>query len=163
MQRRDFYFSLVLIALGGGVIVESLRMPRESGYGTFAAPGLVPGILGAVLAFFGLLLLIRAARAGGWRRESAAPADPDDKTTVGALAITVGLIVVYAVVLVGSVPFWLASFLFLFAFVVYFEWQPAAPPKQRARALGTAFAQAAAVAFAVTYLFENIFRVNLPG
>lgn len=161
MEKRDFLFSLFLLALGTGVVIESVRMPRmeQFGYGPYAAPGVVPGIIGAGLALFGLLLLIRTIRV---RKSEAAP-ERASAEQIRTLAVTLGLIVVYAVVLVGSIPFGLATFLFLFAFIGYFEWKPGAPVKLRTRRLGTALAQAIVVALAVTFLFERVFRVNLPG
>ncbi|MEX0741218.1 MAG: tripartite tricarboxylate transporter TctB family protein [Phycisphaeraceae bacterium] len=162
MQQRDFLFSLFLLALGTGVVVESLRMPRMErfGYGPYAAPGLVPGIIGGVLALLAILLLIRTIRD---RKMVSEPKPSTSREPVRALVVSLGLILIYAAVLVGSIPFGLATFIFLFAFIGYFEWQAEAPLKRRARHLGTAFAQAVIVAIAVTLLFERVFRVNLPG
>lgn len=166
MPRRDFLSSLILLTLGIFVVVESLRMPQmeASGYGPYAAPGVVPGIVGAALSFTAVLLLVRAARAGGWKLR----ADPVlNLTGIRAallnLGVALGLVLVYTVGLVGRIPFWLATFLFVFSFISFFEWQRPVPPVRRVRHLGTAFAQALLVAAAVTLLFERLFLIHLPG
>ncbi|HLS27706.1 MAG TPA: tripartite tricarboxylate transporter TctB family protein [Opitutales bacterium] len=165
MEKRDFYFSLFLLALGAGVVSESLRMPRMEafGYGPYAAPGLVPGLIGAAIAVCAILLLIRSIRARRSGSESPTSAEEESPIQIKALAVTLGLVVIYAVGLVGTVPFWLATFLFMFAFILYFEWKRSATRMRRIRSVATAFVQAVVTAAAVTLLFEQVFRVNLPG
>lgn len=166
MPRTDFLFSLFLIGLGVATLVESIRMPTmsEFGYGGYAAPGIVPGIVGVIIAFLGILLLVRAARAGGWHFNSGPGAAPGAiGRLVRGFGVALGLILLYAVVLVGSVPFWLATFLFVFAFIAFFEWVPGIPSALRYRRLGMALLQAVIVSISITFLFERIFLVQLPG
>lgn len=166
MPRRDFTAAIALIALGAFISIESIRMPRmeEFGLGAYAAPGVLPGFLGCVLAILGTAMLVRAARAGGWKLfPSARPAGRHalPPGTV-SLAITLVLVLIYSAVLVGLIPFWLATFLFVFAFVAFFEWEPGLTRARRIRALGIACALAIAAAVAVTWLFERMFRIHLP-
>ena len=69
MARADFLFSLVLIALGLFVTVESWRMPRlaELGIEPWSVPGLVPGLIGVILLALGAVLCGRSVRRGGHR------------------------------------------------------------------------------------------------
>jgi hypothetical protein len=69
MNKLDFISALVLMALGAGVVIESLRMPRleNLNINPDTVPGLVPGILGVVLFILGGVLLLRSILRGGWR------------------------------------------------------------------------------------------------
>ena len=66
----------------------------------------------------------------------------------------------YAGVLVGRMPFWLASSVFVFAFIALFEWPSSAG--RRARRLLEAAAIALGTVLAVMLVFERIFLVRLP-
>ena len=165
MVKADFVTGLVLLALGVAVVVESLRMPRfeHLNVNPYTVPGLVPGALGAVILVLGALLFVRAARAGGWRLGSGARAagwraDPG----VRRLLLAVGLCVGYAALLVGRLPFWLATFLFVTGFVALFEWPLAAGGSERRRRLGFALLFGALIAAVVTFVFQEIFLVRLP-
>lgn len=164
MDKRDLIFSPLLLALGIGVTVESFQMPRmqESGSGDFAAPGLVPGIIGIALAILAFLLLMRTIFGKKDATTEPTPVDPAErKRAFRSFVVTLGLTLIYALLMVGTLPFALATFLFLFAFISYFEWEPGSG-RRRVFRLTTAAAQAVVVAFAVTYLFEEIFKVTLP-
>jgi hypothetical protein len=164
MVRADFVTGLVLVALGIATVVESLRMPRfeHLNVNPYTVPGLVPGALGAVILLLGLVLFLRAARAGGWRpgggERWAWPSDPGVRRLLLALALCVA----YAAGLVGRLPFWLATFAFVAAFVALFEWPLAASARARTRRLIVAVLFAAAVAAVVTLVFQRVFLVRLP-
>jgi Tripartite tricarboxylate transporter TctB family len=166
MVKADFVTGLVLIALGIATVVVSLAMPRfaELKVEPYTAPGLVPGALGVVILVLGAALFVRAARAGGWRlMEPAAgpvPSSPDPGTRNLALAVV--LCLAYAAGLVGRVPFWLATFLFVAAFVAAFEWPLARTRAERLRRVAFAVVFAAVIAAAVTFVFQEIFLVRLP-
>ena len=166
MIKADFVTGLAFVALGLAALVESLRMPRfaELGVNPYTVPGIVPGLLGVVIAALGAVLALRAARAGGWRLgpDIAALALPHRSESVQRLALALVLTFGYAVGLIGRVPFWLASALFVFAFIALFEWRAARDAKGRARALAVAAAEAALVSAAVTLVFRYVFLVNLP-
>lgn len=165
MVRADLVTGLVLLALGLAVVVESLRMPRfeHLNINPYTVPGLVPGGLGAVILVLGAALFLRAARAGGWRLGSGAGpmswyADPG----VRRLLLAVGLCVGYAALLVGRLPFWLATFLFVAGFVALFEWPLGAGRSERMRRLAFALLFGALIAAVVTFVFQEIFLVRLP-
>jgi hypothetical protein len=166
MVKADFITGLVLIALGVATVVASLEMPRfaELEVNPYTAPGLVPGALGAVILTLGGALFLRAARAGGWRLMERHPgagpwwADPGKRR----LAIAVVLCLGYAAGLIGRVPFWLATFLFVASFVAVFEWRLAATAAERAGRLAFAFAFGALISAVVTLVFQEVFLVRLP-
>jgi putative tricarboxylic transport membrane protein len=68
--------------------------------------------------------------------------------------------VLYAGVLVGRVPFWLASALFVFAFTAAFEWNRG--PERRARRILEAALIGLGTGLAVTLVFEKLFLLRLP-
>ncbi len=164
MLKRDLFFSLCLVALGVATAVASIRMPRmeQFGYGPYAAPGVVPGVLGAALTVLALALFVRSVRALK-RGEEEAKEPAETPGAARSLAVVLALVVIYTVVLIGSIAFWLATALFVFAFIVWFEWKPSEAAKPRLLRIGTALLQAVLVAVAVTLLFEEVFKVALPG
>lgn len=166
MDRLDFVSAIVLIAFGIGVLVESLRMPSlaDRDINPYTVPGLVPGMLGIVLALCGLALLIRSTLRGGWRLglTGATARGFFAARPVHRTALALGLTLVYALGLFGTVPFWLATMAFVFGFVVLSEamarggWPPAAN-------LAIAAILAVAVGFGVNFVFQELFYVRLPG
>ena len=166
MVKADFVTGLMLIALGIATVVASLQMPRfaELDINPYTVPGLVPGALGVVILVLGGALFVRAARAGGWRLTERAPgrgaslSDPGTRNLALAIVLCLG----YAAGLVGRAPFWLATFLFVAAFVAAFEWPLARTQTERLRRLAFAVIFAAAASAAVTFVFQEIFLVRLP-
>ncbi len=192
MPRSDLPASLILILFGAVVIFESWRMPRfESIGGTiYSAPGLVPGILGAVIALLGGVMLMRylVNRGKQVAEEKPVPVseatldelvpEPDDRVASEDLMVTVGsglekpsnsrmlwtlgLGVVFAAGMVGRMPFWLATFLFVFAFIIVFERHNYRDRKSTLVGLFMAAGIAGITSFAVPFVFERVFLVNLP-
>ncbi|MGR3341785.1 MAG: tripartite tricarboxylate transporter TctB family protein [Paracoccaceae bacterium] len=166
--RADFWFGFGLTALGLVVTFESWRMPRlaELNVNPMTAPGLVPGMVGIVLTVLGAVLCARAARAGGWRMPNRASrdhgTDGDLARQTGRFFVALALSVGYAAGLVGSLPFWAATGIFVFLFVVIFEWRGTRSLASLVRAVFMAALLAVIVATAVTYVFEQVFLVRLP-
>jgi hypothetical protein len=163
MIRADFVAGLVFVVLGAAALVASLEMPRfeERAINPYTVPGLVPGALGVIILILGAVLFVRAARAGGWRAGAGAAAWHRDPG-LHRLALSVALCLGYAAGLVGRLPFWLATFLFVAGFVALFEWPLARDRKDRTRRLVFAVAFGALVAAAVSYVFSQVFLVRLP-
>jgi riboflavin transporter FmnP len=157
MIKADFVTGLIFVALGVAALVESLRMPRFEtlGINPYSVPGLVPGLLGAVIAGLGAALAVRAARRGGWRVTGFRLAGEANARLATAFVLTFG----YAAVLVGELPFWLATGLFVFLFITLFEWRASA---RKARVLVIAAVEAVLVAAVVTLVFRDLFLVTLP-
>jgi hypothetical protein len=119
------------------------RLERH-GAALYTAPGLVPGLLGLVLLVLGGLLALRSK--------------PSTEATAfrwGNTPLVLALCLGYALGLIGRVPFWLATFVFVTAFIAVFEY-----PVRRRMAFAPLYG--AATSFAVTYLFESVFLVRLP-
>jgi len=160
--RADLPFGLFWTALGLGILVESWRMDRleAQGINPYTAPGLVPGLLGAVLAVFGLALARRA-----WLGQ---PPAGDGEAQAGRaepwrVALALALCLGFGFGTLGSgLPFPLAAGLFLFLAVFLFE----LPDRRRegtvARGALLAAAVAAGATAAITFVFQELFLVRLP-
>jgi Tripartite tricarboxylate transporter TctB family len=137
---------VVWIAVGAAIVYASWTMDRLERHGAalYTAPGLVPGLLGLVLLVLGVVL---ALRRGGSSKSAA--------LTWGNTPLVLALCLGYAAGLVGRMPFWLATFVFVTAFIVLFEY-----PARRGMALAPVYG--AATSLVVTYLFETVFFVRLP-
>lgn len=157
--RADLVTASVLFALGVAIVVQAWQMPRfveQSGTG-LTAPGIVPGFYGLAIALLSVLLGARAIGRGGWAVRGAATGNAADRLQLG-MATVLGLI--YAGVMVGRVPFWLASALFVFAFVIAFEWDQG--PQGRARRVIEAALIGLGAGVAVMLVFERLFLLRLP-
>lgn len=159
MPRADFWTGIALVVLGIAALIACLDMPRfeERQINPYTAPGLVPGMIALVITLLGFFLTLRALKQGAVR----APLINLPRAG-GTLWMTLGLTLLYAAGLVGRLPFWLATGLFVFAFVALMEWRQDRTPTDRFRALAFAAVYAVAVAAVVTWVFQEIFLVRLP-
>ncbi len=164
MDRADFVTSVLLIALGLGALIESWRMPRleHLAINPYTVPGIVPGLLSAIILVLGTVLLVRSLRCGGWRMDFGAARDLLRDETARRLGLGLVLTFGYAVGLVGRVPYWLATVLFVFFFICLFEWTGALAPARRVKAVGMVLGQALVVATVVSAVFQYVFLVRLP-
>jgi hypothetical protein len=158
--RADLLSALFWLLLGGGIVAGALRMDRleQQGATLYTAPGLVPGLLGAAIALMGVLLAARSIARGALGER--APLWPGYN---GRLALSGVLMLAYAAGLVGhGMPFWLATWLFVAAYIAIFEWPMRTERKQRLRGVAMALLYGAATSFVVCYAFQEIFYVRLP-
>lgn len=166
MTKADLITGLVLIVFSLTVIEESWRMPRLENLGvkSMSVPGLVPGLLGAILLILGAVLTVRSLRRGGHHmgitRENFVRTLllPGNVRLIIAMVLCVG----YAGVAIGRMPYWLATGLFVFLFTAIFEWRRDADRKARVRALVAALLLAVAASGTVTWIFQKVFLVTLP-
>lgn len=151
--RADLVFAVVLTGFGGASLFESWRMPRleNLGINPLSAPGLTPGVISLVLVILGVMLLVRSRGAFTGRRGEA-------EGGWGRLIIALALCLAFALGLLGHLPFPAATAIFVFVFVLVFTLRRTAP----VRAIIMAAALAVATAAAVTFLFQEIFLVQLP-
>jgi len=160
-RAADIGVAIILLAIGIALFTGGLTMDRLENRRIHPAsfPGLVPMILGAVMAGMSLLLLIGQLRAGNARATGEGDFSRDELLKLAAVG---GLCLFYAIVLVGNVHFWLASSLFIFAFTALFEPAGPLPARSRAIRLGLIALFAIAMGGAISVLFERAFLVRLP-
>lgn len=175
--RADLVAAALWITFGAAVATGAWRMDRleRLNINPYEAPGLVPGLLGALITLLGLALAVRALRRGGLTGDgdgaaSAAAAEKDPKSQARAaedlrhMAAVFGLSLLYALGLVGTgLPFWLATGVFVTAFVGLLDRKRQALLGRsttaqwvRAAVYGTAWSAI------VTLSFQYIFLVRLP-
>lgn len=199
MAKADFLTSLVFFVLGLYMIVEGLGMPGAGGFiEEGGEPGRVPVLLGGIVAFFAIVLLVRSVFRHGHRLLEKGSEDNVDysgyvRSAVAALGCSLYAVGLLNIMIAGwDLPYELATAVFLFLFIVGFEWQDARelgaarwewlqrrwPSAAGALASGlaplgrdrgpyvwlivTALLQTVIVTWAVSYLFEKQFYVLLP-
>lgn len=164
MRSADLLTGAVLLLLGLVVVYLSWTMPRLENRGIHPAtvPGLVPGVLGGALTLMGGILVSRSLAAlrdaAGWRGFVAAVTSPE----AGRALAMIALALAYPLGLVGTLPFWLATAIFVFAFILLFQRVLTDAPKPLARLAVVAAAQAVIVGVIVVLVFERGFLVRLP-
>lgn len=178
MQKADRWTGVLVALLGLGVTFEAWRMPRFTEFGTqiWSAPGIVPGLIGIALAVMGVLLALRsprpaaAAAAAGTQhadvlaeaQRGAGRADETRASRTG-VALAFGLCMAFAAGLVGRIPFELATFVFVAAFILIFDARDRrGAPRRRVLRAGAAVAVAAVAAVAISTVFRDVFFVRLP-
>lgn len=171
--RNDRVTAVVLFALGlamlaGGFFMDRLEVRRIH---PASIPGLVPMILGAVLALCAVILYRRAGAGTDAVRVPAPPVEHDlgDPGDVSAepdswrrLVATALWSVLYALLLVGTLPFAVATAIYVGGFVAGFGWHEAKTGGGRARLLAKATMLAIPAAWAIATLFSEGFLVRLP-
>lgn len=166
MPKADFITGILLLAFGIGILVESLRMPllENLRINPYTVPGIVPGFLGTIIGALSLILLVRAVVRGGYRldltREGTAAFLRKESTRRTLLTILITLI--YAVILLGRIPYILATVIFIFAFILLFEYREIKKAGKIGRMLLVDGSIALIAGLAVSLVFQYLFLVNLP-
>ena len=168
--RADLATGAVLFALSLGIIYGAWSMDRLEArhIHPLSAPGLMPGVLGLALAVCSVMLLVgalRELRSTPRAAHVAPPGGSADEGNPGArfrLISAAVICLVYALGLIGRVPYWLATSLFVAVFIAFFEWEANAPAARRAVRLGWAVSLGLATGLAVSYAFRELFLVRLP-
>jgi hypothetical protein len=156
MNRPDVIGGAAWIAFGAAVCLGAWHMERFDTMGAtlYTMPGFMPGLIGALLVVLGGALAWRGVR-GGATGTGAPAREPLFTTRVLAM---LALCLAYAAGLVGRVPFWLATALFVAAFTYAFT----PPETARTRRVLGAVAAGALTSLAVVLVFEQVFLVRLP-
>src|SRR5690349_10173449 len=124
--RLDLWIAAVFFVIGTAVAWLAFLMPTYSDQkGTiYTAPGLVPGFYGIVIAMLSIWLGLRAIRQGALHADTQELATKPARSSVdNRLALAVALMLLFVIVLLGRMPFWLSSAIFVAAFTGIFEWQ----------------------------------------
>ena len=155
-------FALGWMAFGAAVLVGSWRMDRlESLHiNPWSAPGLMPGVLGALMMLFGAVLWLRERAQATPGERAAAPGVSARRT-----GLALFLCVAFAAGLLGrGLPFWLTSTAFLFIAILAFRLldRDAESSASLGRVALSTAAIALAAALIISLVFENVFLVRLP-
>ena len=172
-NKTDRYEGLCWVILGTLVLGMSLSMDRlaEQGVAAYAAPGVLPGLLGLGMILFGGAVALRRLPIPVSEEEAA---QRRYHLETGRLALVLGLCLTYSFALIGrgllywafgfSLPFWLASAIFVTAAILVLQHpqRKAAGRKLDARAIGFALLVGICAGVVSTLVFERFFLVRLP-
>ncbi len=163
-DRTDLKEGLAWCAFGVAVLIGSLTMDRlaEQGVPIYAAPGLLPGLLGIVMILFGGAVAARRKPIPVTKEEMELRRY---RLQPGRLALVTGLCLIYSVLLIGrGLPFWLASALFVSTSILVLQHpqRKAAGRRLDARAFGFALVVGLGAGILATLVFEEFFLVHLP-
>lgn len=161
--RADLLTAVVLVILGLAIFYYAYTMPRLEARRIHPAtiPGLVPMALSAILVLLGGLLGVKAWKGqgdGSWADFFAVFRTLEAARAVAALA----MVLIFALGLVGWLPFWAASMLFLFAFIVTMEAVLTSEQVNLPKTLIWASVTAIVAGAGIYYLFAELFLVRLP-
>lgn len=152
LARADFYGGLGWIAFGMAIVIASWRMDRlESQHiNPYSVPGLVPGVLGVLMAMFGAALAVRALVGKAPEIMSVVL----DRAGVLRAIFAATLCIAFAAGLLGhGLPFVATAAAFIFSFILAFA---------ERRSIISAAAIAVIAALLIAYLFGDVFLVRLP-
>lgn len=161
--RADLITAIFLIGLGLVVTYFSWTMDRLEVRRIHPStiPGLVPFILGVALTLCGGLLAMRSARLDRRGGGAALARVVASWGAVRVIAVLV-LALIYTLGLLGRMPFWLATAIFVFSFITLFETVLADHPGSLVRTLVWALVVALGAGLGIHYVFGEIFLVRLP-
>jgi len=156
---------LIWAVFGIAVLALSWRMDRLEAQhiNPYTAPGLLPALLGIVMILLGGLLALRSWRRGA--RFAGAPKRAMSGTSLRRLALVVGLIVAYTVVLLGrGLPFWLGAAIYVTASILLLQAPQRAAEGRRLTPIEVVRAVAIGLAsgWIITWIFQDAFLVRLP-
>lgn len=166
MPKADFIVSILLTIFGIWVFVQSVRMPRFEAIGAdpYSVPGIVPGLLGIVIAILGSALFYRSILRKGyqlglsWKKVSVFLADESSRNILWTILLSI----FYSFFMLGRIPFELATGIFFCAFVMVFTYKIREGFVSQRRTVLFVLIMGAVVSGAVTFIFRNIFYVGLP-
>ncbi len=167
MPKADFLMSILLVLFGVFVMILSFQMPdlADQNVSPYSAPGVVPSILGAVFFLLGTIMLIRSILRKGYRigiTGTNISAWFKDETTHRFL-ITLGLSVIYALIFLGRMHFLLATGIYMFTFVVLFEYKRGVGLLAQKKTLLVALLLAVISSGSIYWVFRYLFLVSFPG
>ena len=160
-RRAELLTAAAWAAAGVTILVASWRMNRldDRGISPWSAPGLTPGVVGALIVVLALVLALQARQA----EAAADPAPPREagapRRTLLALALCVG----FAGVALGhGLPFVVESAVFIFVFTTLFSLPVWRAERRIRRGLLQTLAIAVLASSFIAWLFESVFLVRLP-
>lgn len=162
LHRTDLFAGLVVTSLGIAAFAGALAMPRfaERNGDPLTAPGITPGIVSGVIAVLGIVLLLRAMAGRGPRDLPVQTWPPGSaRRTLFTIAATLA----YGGAMFGQMPFIPATAIFVFVFTLGAELLGTERNRSVVALCLWAALLAGVSAFAIQYLFTDMFLVRLPG
>jgi len=165
MNKADFLTSIFLFLFGLTVFIISIKMPtfRELGANPYSAPGIIPAILGIILSFMGIILFIRSVIHKGCKiRLSSQSIKLFVKSdSIKRLLIALFLSIFY-VILLGKINYFLLTVIYIFIFIIAFEFSIKKSIFCQSKILFFAFLESIFIAGSIAFAFRYLFLVRLP-
>jgi putative tricarboxylic transport membrane protein len=161
MHRGDLLGASAFAAAGAAILIASVRMDRltDRGIEAWSAPGLTPGVVGALMIVLSLVLGWQALRAPAQAGDDEAPVPGALRSTGLALLLCGG----FAGVSLGhGLPFVVEGAVFIFVFTTLFSWAEWHAAGRVGRGLAQTLAVAVGASVFISWLFESVFLVRLP-
>jgi putative tricarboxylic transport membrane protein len=163
MSRRDEWLGAAAwAALGTAIVTGSWRMDRlgHQGINPWSAPGLTPGVVGALMILFACALALQARSRSVPEDE---PVSPPAAGTLWRTVLATVLCLTFAGVALGhGWPFPVEAAAFIFAFTSVFRWDEWRRAGRQGRGLLQTLLIAVVAAGLISWLFESVFLVRLP-
>jgi putative tricarboxylic transport membrane protein len=159
-RRADLLTAATWGAVGTAILVASWRMNRldDRGISPWSAPGLTPGVVGALMMLLALVLALQA-------RHAAADADEPvpQPGALGRTLLALALCIGFAGVALGhGLPFVVEGAAFIFVFTTLFSLPVWRAEHRVVRGLLQTLAIAVLASSFIAWLFESVFLVRLP-
>jgi hypothetical protein len=160
LRRADLVTSVILLLFSGFVFFEAFKLVSktlEKGKDWYTSAGLFPLIVSVCLALCALLLLLRAWKDGARLDFMNAPGFKAmvDNKEVRVATIIIGWLAIYIFGLLKVLPYWLATFVFLFVFMLCFK-------KITLKSIITMLIISVCATVALTYGFGTLAMIPLP-
>ncbi len=159
MALADRLTAILFLMLGLALLVGGYTMDRLEIRQIHPAsiPGLVPMILGVLLSICAVLLY-----RSSYRPEERNAAPVFSGGSWGRLGITTVICTVYALGLVGWLPYFWATFVFAVCFTLIFSFPLDGERRTQLIAVAGALVLGVGVALGSSLLFQELFLVRLP-
>lgn len=168
MVKSDLFASIILIIFSILIVAISLSMPTmaDKEATIYSAPGLVPAFIGTVLTVLSIFLLIRSVVR--WKKTGlsflptkSSFSDFFHGVATRRIIITLALCLGY-VSLLGKAWFPALTVLYIFFFIVAFEFDWKNSLRSQSKKILIAFIIALVVTAVIAGTFRYVFLVNLP-
>ena len=161
LVKADFYTSIILMVFGITITVMALRMPVISN--RYSAPGILPMILGIIITVLSFIIFVRSLARSKGRIGISGSSVKNLFADIGVRRIiaTTALCLAYALLL-GKIWFPLLTLLFVFSFIIFFEYERKEPLKPQIKKVLMAALVALITSVSITLVFEELFFVRLP-
>jgi len=184
MNKADLYTSIVLLIFSAAILIIALQMPTmvDRNESPWSGPGVVPAFIGIALLLLAAFMFARSIMRGALKKSIDKPAAqkaadvarPDIPTEQNSLwkrlgantsnmrILTTLALCIFYVVLLGRIWFPLATFLFILAFIVVFEFDKHKTILSQWKTFFWGAIIAASTSALITIVFQYLFLVNLP-
>lgn len=160
----DLATGIVILALGGAILALSIAMPdfAERNADPLTAPGIFPGVVGAIMVLLGARLTLRSTRAYKPIKAPGEPEQPDNGNPATPFRLLVGfLMMAAAVFIIGRADFRFVMSGFCLAYCLFFVgWRSDSGSTVRRIAAVAAVILIAGILIPIA--FEEIFLVRMP-